>query len=92
LRETLEVVARIKGRMPDEGVNPIEFPPSMSQLWAWFAQLSAKRTPVMAGMAPIAESEIGWFFRNRGISTDGWEFDAINRLDVAAMNADAEKA
>jgi len=46
----------------------------------------------MAGMAPIAESEIGWFFRNRGISTDGWEFDAINRLDVAAMNADAENA
>ena len=71
--------------MPEEGINPIEFPEVARAAWHWFMKLDAKRQPAMAGLSPISESEIGWFFRNRSITPDGWEFDAIDALDRLAI-------
>lgn len=79
------------GRMPEEGVNPVDFPESMGQIWIWFVSLSGKRPPAMAGQSPIPESEIGWFFRNRHIEPDLWVFDAISALDAVALAAAVEK-
>jgi len=45
----------------------------------------------MAAIAPIHESEIGWFFLNRGMAPEGWVFDALDRLDAVAMESASEK-
>lgn len=75
------------GRMPDEGINPVEFPESIQHVWGWFLTLNHKRPPAMAGVSPIPESEIGWFFRNRCICPDGWELDALAALDMVARDS-----
>lgn len=86
LRETLEVVARMTGRMPEEGANPVEFPDLLYDLWHWFLKLNAKRGGGM-GPAPISEQDIGWFFRNRNIKPQGWQLDAIQMLDGIALES-----
>jgi hypothetical protein len=50
-------------------------------------QLNAKRPQGMGGAMPLPESEIGWFFRNRGIQPSVWEIDAIVRLDLIALES-----
>lgn len=75
------------GKMPQEGINPIEFPEQLDFLWGWFLSLHSGRQQAMDGIAPIAESEIGWFFLNRRIDHSGWEADAIRRIDCAAIGA-----
>lgn len=73
--------------MPTEGVNPTEFPECVAYLWGWFMQLNAKRPQGMNGALPLPESEIGWFFRNRGLEPAVWEIDAIARLDLIALES-----
>lgn len=73
--------------MPPEGINPVEFPEEISHLWQWFLVLNGKRPPAMAGMSPIPEAEIGWFFRNRMIDLAGWELDALAALDAVAIES-----
>lgn len=73
--------------MPEEGINPAEFPEAAQDVWGWFLVLNHKRPQGMAGACPIPESEIGWFFRNRGINPEAWEIDAINYLDAVALSA-----
>lgn len=86
LRETYQTVERMTGKMPEDGINPVEFPESMDQVWTWFLRLCSKRPPAMAGISPIPESEIGWFFHNRGIEPEIWVLDAINELDAVAIS------
>lgn len=76
--------------MPEEGLNPVVFPEAASQAWEWFIRLAAKRPQAMSGIAPIPESEIGWFFRNRGIVPESWELDAIEALDRLALKSAGE--
>jgi hypothetical protein len=83
LRETLEVVAQFRGQMPEEGVNPADFPDAMTDLWRWYAALSGARQPAMAGVAPISSSEMLCFFQLERIELEGWEPGAIRRIDVA---------
>lgn len=78
------------GKMPAEGVNQTEFPETAQDVWHWFLTLNAKRQSGMGGQSPIAESEIGWFFRNRHITPQGWEFDALDALDRLAMESTSE--
>ena len=73
--------------MPQEGINPVELPTCLLYLWGWYVQLSAKRPKGVNGASPLLESEIGWFFRNRGLSPQVWELDAIARLDVVELNS-----
>lgn len=76
--------------MPEEGINPVEFPETAQSVWRWFLILNGKRQSGMAGPSPIPESEIGWFFRNRGITPQGWEIDAIDALDRVATEPTGE--
>jgi hypothetical protein len=78
------------GRMPEEGVNPVDLPQSVEHVWWWFLALNRKRPQGMAGICQLPESEIGWFFRNRGLAPEPWELDAINRLDAVALESSGE--
>jgi hypothetical protein len=84
LRETLEVVERMTGNMPQEGINPVEFPDLLYDLWNWFLKLSTGRGGGM-GPTPIDEQNIGWFFHNRRITPQCWQLDAIRMLDSIAL-------
>jgi hypothetical protein len=46
----------------------------------------------MAGISPIPESEIGWYFRNRHIEPEAWVFDALDALDRVAVESAGEAA
>lgn len=87
LRETLATVERMTGRTQPESINPEELPPVASHIWQWFLTLNGKRQSGMNGPCPISESEIGWFFRNRGITPMGWALDALDALDRVAMES-----
>lgn len=78
--------------MPEEGINPIEFPEVASQAWEWFNRLADKRQLAVTGISPISESQIGWFFRNRGIVPESWELEAIDALDRLALKSAGEDA
>lgn len=73
--------------MPPEGVNPVDLPAAAVHVWQWYLRLASKRPQAMSGICAIPESEIGWFFRNRSITPEVWELDAIDRLDVIARHA-----
>lgn len=90
LRETLKVVEERKGFMPEEGVNPVEFPELLYDLWRWFLNLNSSR-PSGMGSTPILESEIRAYYLNRSLTLHGWQLDAIRRLDAVAMNSSQEK-
>lgn len=75
------------GRMPQEGINPVELPVEVAHVWGWFLHLNAKRQPAISGVAPISELEISLFLANRGISLEGWELDAIEALDRVARDS-----
>lgn len=75
------------GSMPDEGVNPIDFPAEAAHVWHWFLQLNAKRPQGFSGASCIPESEVHYFFRNRHIAPEVWEVDAISALDGVALAA-----
>lgn len=75
------------GRMPIEGINPIEFPAEVEHLWMWFLQMNAKRPQAMNGISPLLESEIHFFFCNRQIVPEAWEVDALAALDHVAIKA-----
>lgn len=90
LRETLQTVERMTGRMPPEGVNPVEFPQAVSHLWQWFMQLSNARQPGM-GVSPITYPDLHAFFSLYGITPDGWELDAIRVLDGIALESMNDK-
>lgn len=76
--------------MPEEGINPVEFPEVGVQVWDWFIRLAAKRPQAISGISLISESQIGWFFRNRGITPEGWELEAIEALDRLALKSAGE--
>ena len=58
----------------------------MAHVWSWFVLLDSKRSVGINGASPIAESEMGWFFRNRQIEVQPWEIEAICRLDLVAYS------
>lgn len=79
------------GRQLAEAVNPVDFPEELDYLWSWFISLHNGRQQAMVGIAPITESDIGWFFFNRRIGQEGWEADAIKMIDkavAAVLSAD----
>lgn len=85
LRETLETVKRMTGRMPVEGLNPVEFPIELYDEWGWFLDLHRTRQTGLSD-SPIAESEIGWYFFNRGTRPQGWLLRLIRRLETVAQS------
>lgn len=73
--------------MPEEGINPVEFPALLWQEWEWFERLDSRREMGFSGPGKIGESTIAWFFRNRGISPQEWQLDLIHILDNMACQA-----
>lgn len=81
----------MKGYMPEEGINPIEFPELLYDLWQAFLRLNASRSHTMDGPSRISEHDIGWFYRNRGMVPESWELDAIQMLDAVALEKPSGK-
>lgn len=78
--------------MPEEGINPVEFPPIMWDLWQWFKRLDRSRENGINGRSPLSEQSIGWFFRNRKITPQSWQLDTLAMLDTIALsNPDGAK-
>jgi hypothetical protein len=71
--------------MPEEGINQVEFPVFLWDLWQWFLRLNASRDQGMGGPSRISEQSIGWFFHNRGMKPEQWQLDAIQLLDSVAL-------
>ena len=74
------------GRMPPEGINPVEPPDILYDVWQWFLSLHQARPSGLA-MSPISEEAIGWFFRNRHITPEGWQIEIIRALDSVAFES-----
>lgn len=94
LRETLEVVARMKGgAMPEEGINPADFPDELAHVWRWFMDLNASRQPSgMAGLAAITYPDMQAYFQLRREHPAPWELDLLKRLDSVALESSAKDA
>ena len=87
LRETLEVVAKMKGVMPEEGINPEEFSGVLYELWTRFLEMNAKRRSGLNGPDPITHLDLQaycWLHRMR---FEGWELATIHQLDALALES-----
>lgn len=90
MRDTLKTVERMTGRMPEEGINPVDFPEALAHLWQWFLQLNSARQSGMSA-SPITYPDMRAFFSLYGIAPQGWELDAIRLLDGIALESMSEK-
>jgi hypothetical protein len=70
-----------------EAHNPAELSPILSDLWYWFNGLHRARGQGLNGPDKITESEMGWYFHNRGIRPSSWHLDAIRVLDAIALQS-----
>lgn len=86
LRETLKVVAKTKGVMPEEGINPMEPAEAGMHVWSWFCSLMASRQNGMdGGPQRLTNQEVLAFFTIEGIVPEGWETKALRLLDMASL-------
>ena len=76
--------------MPDEGVNPYEFPEVLYDLYGWFKDLSRARGVGMAAMG-ITYLDIQAYSQLKQIRFDDWELEAIRYLDIIFLNSQNEK-
>jgi hypothetical protein len=91
LRETLETVERMTGRMPEEGINPVEMPFFLRHIWSWFLALDAKRGGGM-GPSPITHTEMQAYFSLMRITPSTLDIETISRLDAIALSSLNKKA
>lgn len=74
------------GRMPEEGINPIELPPVAAHVWGWFLGISRGRQSAgMGGPQSLSSMEIHAYFQLEGFMPNSWELMAIRELDGVAM-------
>lgn len=73
--------------MPEEGINPVEFPDVMYGLWQRFRRLNEARQIGMNGPAAISEGDIAAFCQNRRLWLSAWELSVIAALDRVALAA-----
>lgn len=74
------------GKMPEEGINPVEIPPVSAHVWGWFLQLNAERQSGMAP-SPLTSQQVLAFFTLEGFMPEGWELLAIRSLDRVALDS-----
>jgi hypothetical protein len=60
-------------------------PIDLEHIWRWFQRLDSTRPRGENGTGAISETELGWFFRNRGIQPAPWEVDLLAALDMLAL-------
>ena len=87
MRETLEVVARVSGRMPEEGINPGSIPAEVAHVWSWFTALRESAGAGLNGPLPITNLEMLAFFTLEGMALEGWETRAIRAVDSAYLRS-----
>lgn len=85
MRETLEVVQKMTGRVPAELDCP-DLPVGSGYLWGWFVRLNSTRQMGMSANA-ITEQEIQCYFSNRRITPTAWELDVIASLDQVMLES-----
>lgn len=91
LRETLQTVEKMTGRMPEEGINPVEFPDVLFDVWHWFCDLNASRQSGMSP-SPISYLDIDAYCRVMGLRMAAWEVSAIKAIDRIALSEDPMEA
>jgi hypothetical protein len=91
LRDTLEVVRKMTGRMPEEGVNPVEFPEQMTEVWGWFLGISGRRRRGGFGPELVAWESMESYFRLMRITPEPWQISVIDRLDRVWFESQQEK-
>ena len=87
MRETLEVVARVSGRMPEEGINPGSIPAAVAHVWNWFGALRQSAAAGFSGPMPITNLEMLAFVTLEGLALEGWETRAIRAVDSAYLQS-----
>jgi hypothetical protein len=80
----------MEGYIPQELLDAPVCPTGCEYLWGWFLRLNSTRNSGF-GVSSITESELGSFFRNRGIHPEEWEIDLLLRLDRIAVENAAKK-
>lgn len=75
------------GRMPEEGINPAEFPELLYDLWRSFLAMHSARGRGMSGMEPITHQGIQAYSALYGVRFEEWELAAIRALDVVALGS-----
>lgn len=79
-------MARVKGVMPAEGVNPIDPPDLLQYVWDWFLDLNRqRRCSDMGTPQPLNPTDIRSYFALRREQPARWEVDLIMQLDAVAM-------
>jgi hypothetical protein len=73
-------VERITGLTPPELQSLPELPECAAHVWAWFSELSGRRTVGMA-MNPITWPDIDAWARLKGVTLKQWEMDALTGID-----------
>jgi hypothetical protein len=74
------------GKMPAEGINPVEFPEILDQLWLWFLDLNSSRSGGM-GPGPITYPDMQAYFRLMRIDPEPWQVGVIKRMDGIALES-----
>lgn len=74
------------GRMPAEGINQVEFPALLYDLWTWFLDLHASRNVGM-GTSPITHLDLHAYSQLHRIRLEQWQLSAIRRLDSIALKS-----
>ena len=77
----------MRGFMPEEGTNPVQFPDVGGLVWSWFLTLNASRQQGMSGSLAISNTEMLAFFQLEGVWPEQWELRAIRLLDGVAMES-----
>lgn len=73
------------GAIPAEGVNPVEHPTVLAELWNWFCMLHECRTVGMSGPCRIGYSDMLAFFTLEGVRPEPWHIGVIKSLDRLFM-------
>lgn len=74
------------GKMPEEGINPAEFPDLLYDLWRSFLDLHSSRGRGWA-MEPITHQDIQAYSALHGVRFEEWELAAIRALDAVALGS-----
>ncbi len=75
--------------MPEEGINPVEFPDVLYDLWQWFLDLNASRTSGM-GPSPITQLDLLAYSQLHQVRFEQWQLSAIRHLDRVALSSTSE--
>jgi hypothetical protein len=84
LRDTLKVVQRVTGKIPEELIYPAELPPFLEPIWNDFLNLNSTRQNGMS-VNPISYTEIAAYASLMQKRFSRFEVAVIKKLDALAI-------